>query len=137
MCVNEVVTTFEVFCDRLLISCTATWILLVLNKKNCLAQSVSDLNRSWVRSNQNVIRIQNRQVQKSLFISVYHSYSPLRFSSSCITTFCCSIFLISGDINCILWKKYFLLQINIARINTRESLKELPFSTILESCTIL
>ena len=55
---------FEVFCDLLLIRCTATWILLVLNNKETKIVYdtiyTSVLKRSRVRSNQNVTGIQNR-----------------------------------------------------------------------------
>jgi len=83
--------------------------------------------------------LSGRQVQQSFsIISVYHSYGPARFSSSLARTPCClmcrtsscittfrRIFLVSGDINHILWKKMpsRLLRINIARINTREVIK--------------
>ena len=96
--------------------------------------------------------LSGRRLQQSFsIISVCHSYGPARFSSSlartrrrstyrassCITTFR-RIFLISGNVNRIPWRKKCLLdllRINIARINTRE--KALPLSAVFESCALL
>ena len=56
----------------------------------------------------------------------FYDTASLCQMSSCITAFC-RIFLISGDINRILWNKCLLLCINLGR-------KALPPSAIFERC---